>query len=540
MRLINTSTLELHDFSLSIIPEYAILSHTWGDDEVTFQDMTSAHRTSKEGWYKITETCRKAREHSINFAWIDTCCIDKSSSAELTESINSMFQWYENARICYVFLEDISVRRATEQGMGGCRWFTRGWTLQELLASKKIQFFDRKWSYIGSTPELNAVITSYTDIPLEVLKKKNLSDWSVASKMSWAARRKTTRVEDEAYCLLGIFGVSLPLIYGEGNRAFRRLQEEIVKRSNDMTIFAWDNSPNHEKLVLDLFATSPAAFTSRSSWARPFFHHSPEFSVTNKGLLVSSHLPLRIRTATDDLEAPRYLLLLGSHKNYDQQIGIFLQKAAPSLFFRDGTVQPAWLENEDLGTWSNGDWPTYYILIDWTPGFVGRSLAFLDGAIHIPEHKNFTLGHMVPQALWDAKRRMLYKPDPAPWSRYNMVIAMLFTGHISGQDVQIVVLCDYRNGTSFPKCIIFESGNFSRETNGMLYGSSQNHSIYWVDLELQAPILCQLKDSLELKIENQVYYISATFEKESKEGPAIGAEMFSLNLKISKRRKKKL
>jgi hypothetical protein len=193
-----------------------------------------------------------------------------------------------------------------------------------------------------------------------------------------------------------------------------------------------------------------------------------------------------------------------------------------------------------LATWSYGDRPIYYILIDGTPGFSDRSLAFLDGAIHIPELKNFTLAHMVPQALWDARSRTLYKPDPAPWSRYNMVIAMLFTGYIMRQAVQFVVLCDYRDGETFPKCLIFQRGDFSRETNGVLYGSSQNHSIYWVDLELQAPNLCQLGDSMELQIENQVYNISATFEWESEESLASGAEMFSLKFKIRKDRKKRL
>jgi hypothetical protein len=165
--------------------------------------------------------------------------------------------------------------------------------------------------------------------------------------MLWAAHRKTTRIEDESYCLLGIFHVSMPLIYSEVTKAFCRLQEEIVKRSNDMTIFAWDNPQHHEQAVLGMFATSPAAF-SGSSLAHSFSNHSPEFSVTNKGLLVSSHLPLRTRTPNGSLEPPCYFFFfffffLGSSTKEGQWLGIFLRKAEPSLFYRDETLRLAWL-----------------------------------------------------------------------------------------------------------------------------------------------------------------------------------------------------
>jgi hypothetical protein len=141
MRLINTRTLELQDFSLSIIPPYAILSHTWGGDEVTFQDMSLPGHILKTGYSKIKQTCQLALQDSLEFAWVDTCCIDKSSSAELTESINSMFQWYMNAAVCYVFL-DLPENGQAEDGLNKCRWFTRGWTLQELLAPNTVKFYD--------------------------------------------------------------------------------------------------------------------------------------------------------------------------------------------------------------------------------------------------------------------------------------------------------------------------------------------------------------------------------------------------------------
>lgn len=211
MRLINTSTLELRDFSMSTIPEYAILSHTWSNDEVTFKDMASPNRVHKKGWHKIVETCQLARERSIGFAWVDTCSIDKSSSAELTESINSMFQWYENPVVCYVLLEDMKTHMECSDHMSSCRWFTRGWTLQELLASKVVKFFDSCWAQRGSKATLLPLISSITGVPFEALLfQKDLTEYSVAERMSWAARRHTSRLEDLAYCLLGISMLTCP------------------------------------------------------------------------------------------------------------------------------------------------------------------------------------------------------------------------------------------------------------------------------------------------------------------------------------------
>ncbi|KAH7083876.1 hypothetical protein FB567DRAFT_425731, partial [Paraphoma chrysanthemicola] len=169
----------------------------------------------------------------------DWCCIDKSSSSELSESINSMFQWYQNAEVCYVYLADLATDSDVSRN-SLCRWFTRGWTLQELVAPKVVKFYDYKWNAIGTKVGLAHVISSSTSIPSHLLLGRSaLSDSSIATRMSWAAQRQTTRLEDLAYCLLGIFEVNMPLIYGEDLRAFRRLQEELIKRNNDLTVFAW-------------------------------------------------------------------------------------------------------------------------------------------------------------------------------------------------------------------------------------------------------------------------------------------------------------
>ena len=187
----------------------------------------------------MIETCRLAREQGLSYAWIDTCCIDKSSSAELTEAINSMFNWYKESAICFAFLSDLPALKSKvlENELRLCRWFTRGWTLQELIAPKSVEFYDQGWQRRGTKQSLQQELSAITGIDLEILEDSNLlSTIPVARRMSWASRRKTSRVEDRAYSLLGLFDVNVPLIYGEGPKAFIRLQEEIMKQNNDLSL----------------------------------------------------------------------------------------------------------------------------------------------------------------------------------------------------------------------------------------------------------------------------------------------------------------
>lgn len=236
MRLLNTSTFQLEEFHGSGTPEYIILSHTWGTEEVTFQEIQEVPLPShKRGHLKISKCCAQAVRDGYEWAWIDTCCIDKSSSAELSESINSMFKWYQSARICYVYLEDCF----NNEDMMQCRWWKRGWTLQELIAPMIVEFYDANWKELGTKLSLHEQITKATGIDREILNGVNLFDRNVAVRMSWTANRKTTRIEDQAYCLLGLFGVNMPLLYGEGERAFTRLQEEIMRVREDYTLFVW-------------------------------------------------------------------------------------------------------------------------------------------------------------------------------------------------------------------------------------------------------------------------------------------------------------
>ncbi|KAF2166495.1 hypothetical protein M409DRAFT_36723, partial [Zasmidium cellare ATCC 36951] len=196
-------------------------------------------------WKKVRLSCRQALADSIDYIWIDTCCIDKASSAELSEAINSMFRWYEKAAVCYAYMSDVlkppdGVDGASRQPFEQSRWFTRGWTLQELIAPSKVMFYDCHWNCLGEKSALADSIYKITNIPLSILRQNQpLNDASIAMRMSWAAKRQTTRIEDEAYCLLGIFDVNMPMLYGEGSKAFSRLQYEILQSSDDQTIFAW-------------------------------------------------------------------------------------------------------------------------------------------------------------------------------------------------------------------------------------------------------------------------------------------------------------
>ncbi|KAI1187385.1 ankyrin repeat-containing protein [Nemania serpens] len=247
MRLLNTTMSDtgefaMEEFSGQEVQPYAILSHTWGEDEVCFQDMERADAANKKGYEKVKNFCSLAKANGYKYVWVDTCCIDKRSSAELSEAINSMYRWYEEADVCYAYLADVS----SLSNFSDSRWFTRGWTLQELIAPSNVIFFDRDWQVIGNKADLHNFFLG-----------DSLGYASVAQRMSWAASRETTRIEDRAYCLLGIFGIYMPMLYGEGDRAFIRLQEEIMKGMDDHSLFAWRSTAYHDGGIL---ASSPAAF----------------------------------------------------------------------------------------------------------------------------------------------------------------------------------------------------------------------------------------------------------------------------------------
>ncbi|RYP61303.1 hypothetical protein DL771_010180 [Monosporascus sp. 5C6A] len=226
------------------IPPYAILSHTWGDDdqEVTFKDVKKGTGRDKAGYRKIQFCGQQAASDGLQYFWVDTCCIDKSNNTELSEAINSMFKWYKKAARCYVYLPDVSKYHCAQHGdllrptwklaFRRSRWFTRGWTLQELIAPSSVEFFSAEGQRLGNRATLEQLIHEITRIAISALRGRDLSKFSTEERMSWSHGRETGREEDRAYSLLGIFDVYLPPIYGEGvANAFRRLHEEISKHS---------------------------------------------------------------------------------------------------------------------------------------------------------------------------------------------------------------------------------------------------------------------------------------------------------------------
>jgi hypothetical protein len=307
MWLIDVQTFKLREFIEP--PPYLILSHTWRHGEVEFRDMADLGTASKKpGWQKIEAACRLAKEQLVSYAWVDTCCIDKSSSAELTEAINSMFRWYQEAAVCATLLDDLAPPTAealkavpqsstpwktylpSKTELQRCRWFTRGWTLQELIAPNRVRLYDSNWTFRGTkySDGILEAICEITGIERAfLLKSKDLSLAPVAQKMSWAANRVTTRVEDMAYCLFGLFDVNMPLIYGEGQKAFLRLQEAIAQSSNDFSLFAWMPQSESRQVFRGAFATSPAEFAGCQTLRfhyDPLEYHRQSFSVSNRGV----------------------------------------------------------------------------------------------------------------------------------------------------------------------------------------------------------------------------------------------------------------
>lgn len=326
----NSSNLRLKDFPSNKIPEYAILSHTWGEDEdeVLFADIgRGVYNGKKAGYEKIRSSCKQAAAHGLKYVWIDTCCIDKSSSAELSEAINSMFSWYQRAKKCYAYLADVPKNVDThnpDSAFANSRWFRRGWTLQELIGPLDLTFFSRDWIEVGTKSTLKDVLAQITGINVGILTgEKELDSASVALRMSWASHRETTRKEDEAYCLMGLFHVNMPLLYGEEERAFIRLQEEIMKYSDDQSLFSWTDPDASANSHCGLLANSPDKFRNSAN-IMPYRGWEPTspYSISNKGLRIELHLsPYSKDIYVAALECP-------VPPDYEGFLGIYLRRVS--------------------------------------------------------------------------------------------------------------------------------------------------------------------------------------------------------------------
>lgn len=355
MRLLDTDKFEVVLIGDDAIPPYAILSHTWGANEVSLQDMnsfrTNNSQTNIQLFKKVIGAAKLAAFHGYRWIWIDTCCIDKTSSAELSEAINSMYRWYENAGVCFAYIEDCPTgqyeassdleARSDTWSLQDTRWATRGWTLQELIAPKVVRFYTTEWELMGDKhdPSVCEALMKATGIEAGVLSGHiTVAEVSVANRMKWAAKRLTTRPEDLAYCLMGLFGVNMPLLYGEGGvRAFIRLQEQILKTTDDQSIFAWQlHSQEEYESMYGLLATSPSFFEDiRSIYLMPTGFQSTSsipWSMTNKGLNVQ----LYIRPELDTVEE-EYLAILDCFQDLggsDSNTDIEFQAYCPAIRLR--------------------------------------------------------------------------------------------------------------------------------------------------------------------------------------------------------------
>ena len=328
MRLLNSTTFEFKEFSDNRVPKYAILSHTWGEDEVTFADLVDGCHAHQSDFDKIRQTCIQAAKDGYDYVWIDTCCIDKKSSAELSEAINAMYSWYSKAAICYAYLSDVPAEadvHSRNSDFTKSRWFTRGWTLQELVAPVDLRFFAQDWTELGSKITLQETLASVTGIERGVLAGTiEIKTRSIAQRMSWASRRETTRTEDIAYCLLGIFDVNMPLLYGEGGvKAFIRLEEEIIRQSDDQTLFAWTNSNAHVDDLCGLLADSPAYFKNSDQLVpyRDWGLREP-YSISNKGLRIR----LRLDSYKDHADVYIAELECQADCHSNRRLGILLKR----------------------------------------------------------------------------------------------------------------------------------------------------------------------------------------------------------------------
>ncbi len=383
---------------------YAILSHTWEkDEEVHYGEFNNRGAREKRGWQKIRKTCQLALNDGFDFAWVDTCCIDRKSSAELTEAINSMFPWYTESEICYTYLADYDASDPDAE-MSKSRWFTRGWTLQELIAPARVHFYDKSWNSIGTRDVLSPQLSPITGIEQDVLlasKGRHLEELMIrvpiARKMSWAAKRETTRIEDTAYCLLGLFGINLPLLYGEGERAFNRLQEEIVKNSNDLSLLAWlspkDETPTNLDRICGIFASHPRDFQASDNVSLiNDVKFTPDFTMTNKGLKFNTLLHFN-----------RDLHVLGINcqdiARPQERLGIFLKHQGASVFAR---ARPHRFASMDLD-YNYTDNRSFFLSKSIIPSIANSLQSLHYCPFFVPIYSG-VLGNFVaakPEALWD-------------------------------------------------------------------------------------------------------------------------------------------
>ncbi|CAN9164075.1 unnamed protein product [Alternaria sp. RS040] len=364
--------------------------------------------------------------------------------------------------------------------------------------------------------------------------------------MSWASNRQTKRKEDMAYCLLGLFEVHMPLIYGEGAKAFLRLQEEIIKRNNDLSIFAWNSVPQlHGDIErhTGIFASSPTLFEGSSAIYHGASH--AEFSLTNRGLLLTSNFALYKITATRNVPnfRRRYVLIVGGIQptigNRDRyEKGIFLRKYGPSQYCRiDGQpLAEIRILTEDHGTTTScfgvhvhlesGEKPIY-VCADGAHNIPNQLLtAYRLWSVHVPEQEQLEIVRAVPRGSWDHVDSIFFQQKMADVTdgHYQTVLAVLFelSSNIpfaEGYDEHVCVICksDIEH-TEDRRLKVFIAHDYLTEYNLLFHGSANQEGIRWDDLMRQAPKLLSLSESVDVKLGPLTVNVNFFF----KDGPQIG------------------
>lgn len=487
MRLLDVGTFEF--FERTNNEPYAILSHTWDEKEFTYSDMirfqekvatwsshdrkSSMNHSSQPGAAKVRRACRSAETQGFRYIWIDTCCINKENPSELSRAIRSMFRWYERAAVCLVHLSDVGftlpgdvsfkdTSRWPNKGLP--KWFTRGWTYQELLAPKDVSFYNAEWVFIGSKRSLWSQINEATKIPKEaLLKDRSLKQYSAAQKLSWAAGRQTKEEEDIAYSLIGIFDVTLQLDYGEGGeKAFHRLQRAILAETDDMSIFAWSMPPSRLSLQSlapydisedeNLFAPCTAVFAPCGqtesivdSGNRTIVAAANKLHVAGTARLRFVHLPKSYNRSRRYFREPadwrnlethkttRYVMFVGSTTLNDElySVGLCMTKVSERMFKRDFEAPVVYMKSAAA---IFVELEEYYIAIR------GPYPRFSHDVLSLRNKDSVAIVDAWPPDRWDHSRGVLFEPP----SKLHISWAHIVVS-IEKQIFPLIVLCDHRS-----------------------------------------------------------------------------------------------
>lgn len=481
MRLINAKTLEIESFLLKKKPKYAILSHRWGE-EPSYQDMLNGKASSKDGYFKITQACKLALDHGLSYAWVDTCCIDKTSSAELSQSINSMYLWYKEAEICFAFLSDLKPSMP-DKSIAASQWWTRGWTLQEVIAPKVVEFLDSDWRPRGSRTSHARMIADETNIDYGILTGSiDVKDKSIAERMSWASKRQTTLPEDQAYSLLGIFGVNMPLIYGEGKNAFRRLVQAVIERDNDLSVLAFE-LPIPSALS-ELFATNPKYYAGQRKTRGT--RDDCDFVSSNKGLKFGHGFLHRIKDVSGRY---RIVMKVGNRVNRDDRgfsmmhICVPLIQAAPNVFKRERDQPLVKISERDAK-------PPKMMMLPIHAFYITSTAYRGDRYLRIT---SLDVTDAMPSLQWEWNTSTFFK-DERYVRHHDVVFALRL---VLKNGIELGLFCDFRQKE--PK--VFATDNSLSVLDRIFEfagGRRKEQSLSWYELEAQHPTLFSgcLKDQV--------------------------------------------